>query len=409
MTKPTGSQVTARLELEQADLPAGYRFAGVACGIKASGRADLSLIVSDQPVVAAGVFTTNQVVAAPVLLCKARTPSAAVRAVVVNSGNANACTGKQGEADAQQMTQWVADRLGIDAGAVLVMSTGVIGHALPMPKIQQGIAAAHQQLAASPDAFHRAADAILTTDKTRKLASRTVTIGKQTYQIAGMAKGAGMISPNMATMLATVMTDAPLAPQDAQSLLATAADLSFNRVSVDGHTSTNDTLLLLAQSSPEPLVEDDLQIFANALTEMCIELAKQLPADGEGTKHVLQLTVSGAASDEDAAVIARTVAASPLVKTALTGGDPNWGRIVSAAGYAGPPINVAQTCLTILDTPVFAEGQPVAFNAAELSQAMKAEPFVSVRLVVGSGPGQAKFWASDLTTDYVQFNSLYTT
>ncbi|QEG39583.1 bifunctional glutamate N-acetyltransferase/amino-acid acetyltransferase ArgJ [Roseimaritima ulvae] len=409
MTQPTGPEATANLELNEAELPAGYRFAGVACGIKASGRADLSLLVSDQPVVAAGVFTTNQVVAAPVLLCKARTPSATVRAVVVNSGNANACTGKQGEADAQQMTQWVAEKLGIADDAVLVMSTGVIGHTLPMTKIEQGIAAAHQQLAASPDAFHLAADAILTTDKSRKVASRTVKIGKQSYHIAGMAKGAGMISPNMATMLATVITDAPLSPEDAQSLLATSADLSFNRVSVDGHTSTNDTLLLLAHASPKPLAEDDLQVFQNALTEMCIELAKQLPADGEGAKHVLQLTVSGAASDEDAAVIARTVAASPLVKTALTGGDPNWGRIVSAAGYAGPPISVPQTCLTILNTPVFTDGQPVAFDAAKLSEAMKAEPFVSVRLVVGSGPGQAKFWASDLTTDYVEFNSLYTT
>ncbi|SRR6056297_38120 len=395
--------------LTEDQLPAGFRFAGVPCGIKASGRPDLTLIVADRPVVAAGVFTTNQIVAAPVLLCKARTPSASVRAVVVNSGNANACTGKQGEADAYQMTQWVAEQIGAPADAVLVMSTGIIGHALPMDKVRQGIAEAHAQLAATPSGFAAAADAILTTDKARKVSAKNVTIGDQTYRICGMAKGAGMIAPNMATMLAAVLTDAPLAPEDAQSLLATAADGSFNRVSVDGHTSTNDTLLLLAQASPQPLAGDDLETFRAALHAMCVELAKQLPADGEGAKHVLQLSVTGAVNDNDAEVIARAVGASPLVKTAITGGDPNWGRIVSAAGYAGPPIMVSQTSLSILGTTVFAQGQPVPFDAAALSRAMQAAPFVEVALVVGDGPGKTDFWASDLTTHYVEFNSLYTT
>ncbi|WP_153556519.1 bifunctional glutamate N-acetyltransferase/amino-acid acetyltransferase ArgJ [Roseimaritima sediminicola] len=390
-------------------LPDGYRYAGVACGLKASGRADLSLIVSDQPVVAAGVYTTNQVVAAPVVWCRRRTPSDQIRAVVVNSGNANACTGQQGERDARQMAQWAAEQIGAEPETVLVMSTGVIGQHLPMEKVQQGIAAAGGQLQRSPEAFARSADAILTTDKSRKVAAREVVVEGRTYRIAAMAKGAGMISPNMATMLATVLTDAPLRPDVAQQLLRAAADVSFNRVSVDGHTSTNDTLLLLARAGQTPLEGAALETFSAALTELCIELAQQLPADGEGAQHVLQLTVAGAGSDQDAAKIARAVAASPLVKTAVTGGDPNWGRVVSAAGYAGPKIDVAKTCLEIIDTTVFRDGQPVAFDAAALSAAMKAAAVVPMRLVVGSGAGEATFWASDLTTEYVEFNSLYTT
>lgn len=391
------------------DLPPGYRFAGIACGIKASGKPDLALIVADQAVVAAGLYTTNQVVAAPVLLCRSRTPTDGVRAVVINSGNANACTGTQGEHDAMQMTQQVAEALGVPVESVLVMSTGVIGQTLPMDKITVGIGRVCTGLDHQQAAFHAAADAILTTDKTRKVAARSLTIGADTYRIAGMCKGAGMIAPNMATMLSVVLTDAPLSVEAAQRVLAFAVRHSFNRVSVDGHTSTNDTIILLARQSDQPLDALAVGQFQDVLTELCIELAKQLPADGEGALHVLQLKVSGAICETDAEQIARVVAASPLVKTAITGGDPNWGRIVSAAGVAGPKIDVSRTCLTILGVPVFLSGQPVAFDNVSLSQAMRAATLVDCELQVGDGPGEAVFWASDLTCDYVEFNSLYTT
>jgi glutamate N-acetyltransferase/amino-acid N-acetyltransferase len=290
------------------------------------------------------------------------------------------------------------------------MSTGIIGHPLPMEKIAAGIELAAPQLDNTPAAFALAADGILTTDRARKVASRSLQIDGKTYHLAGMAKGAGMIAPNMATMLAAVMTDAPLNISDAQHLLRDAAAMSFNRVSVDGHTSTNDTLLLLSsgQAAP-PLLGNGLDAFAAELRSLCIELAKQLPADGEGAQHVLQLVVRGAETEEDAELIARTVAASPLVKTAITGGDPNWGRIISAAGYAGPTISPEKMSLRIMGTTTFQDGGPVAFEAAELSQRMREAHFVDVELIVGEGAGKARFWASDLTLDYVRFNAEYTT
>ena len=224
-----------------------------------------------------------------------------------------------------------------------------------------------------------------------------------------MAKGAGMIAPNMATMLSVVVTDAPLSPEVAATVLATAANLSFNRVSVDGHTSTNDTLLLLASGEGESLAGDALDQFQASVNALCIELAKQLVADGEGATHVMAIEVSGAACEADAATIARTVAASPLVKTAITGGDPNWGRIVSAAGYADAKITPEKTSLKICGVTIYQDGTPQTFNERSLSEKMKAAAEVSIELQVGSGPGQAEYWSSDLTCDYVRFNSEYTT
>lgn len=391
------------------DLPRGFRFGGLACGIKDSGKADLSLIVSDAPVVAAGVYTANQVVAAPVTWCRAVTPSARVRAVITNSGNANACTGKRGDEDTESMATCVADSVGCKSSEVLVMSTGIIGHVLPIDKITEGIKQLAGETAATDQAFQDSADAILTTDVQRKLVSTKIAIGDHVYSIAAMAKGAGMIAPNMATMLAVVLTDAPLAADDAQSMLSRVADKSFNRVSVDGHTSTNDTLLMLASGEGDGLVGDDLNQFESVVLNQCIELAKQLVADGEGAKHVLALRVSGAESDADATEIARTVAASPLVKTAITGGDPNWGRIVSAAGYAKARVDPSKISLTICGRTIYRDGAPLHFDASELSATMKASGEVDADLIVGTGEGKASFWASDLTTEYVTFNSEYTT
>ena len=393
----------------QAFIPDGIHFAGVSAGIKDSGKPDVSLIVTDKPAVAAGVYTTNQIVAAPVVLSRGNTPTTSFRGVIINSGNANACTGEQGEQDAQAMTNRVAELIGCDAKDILVMSTGVIGHTLPMAKVTAGINDAFENLAPGPDAFASAATAILTTDVSRKIQTGDVSVGDRTYKIAAMAKGAGMIAPNMATMLSVVTTDAPLDENTCQFALKMAADESFNRVSVDGHTSTNDTVLLISTGEGEALSGDELTTFQATLNDICIRLAKMLVADGEGSTHVLSIEVTGADSDADATTIAKAVAASPLVKCAITGGDPNWGRIVSAAGYAGPKIDPEHTCLKICGVLIYENGTPLDFDAATLSQVMKASPEVLIELAVGQTGASAKYWASDLTVDYVTFNSEYTT
>ncbi|XZE56783.1 bifunctional glutamate N-acetyltransferase/amino-acid acetyltransferase ArgJ [Planctomycetaceae bacterium SH139] len=402
-------------------IPSGFRFAGVRCGIKASKKLDLALVVADRPGQAAGVYTQNQIVAAPVLLCRQRTPGA-IRAVVVNSGNANACTGRQGERDAAQMTEWVATAVGCDPQQVLVLSTGVIGHPLPMEKLAAGIPQAVAELKHDEAGFRTAAEAILTTDAGLKVGDRTFsTPSGDSYSIAGMAKGAGMIGPNMATMLGVLVTDFPLSAAGAQHVLARVADRSFNCISVEGHTSTNDSLVLLS-SNPLPSATEaanatatgetdtaDLESFEGALAELCIELAKQIPADGEGATHLIELAITGARDDASAARIAKTIAQSALVKTAVTGADPNWGRIVSAAGYAGEPLETECIDLKIQGTRVYASGAPVPFDAATASAAMRDSFEVLLELKVGNGPGAARFWTSDLTADYVHFNSDYTT
>ncbi len=392
------------------ELPNGFRFAGATGGIKASGKPDVSLIVADRPCVAAAVTTTNQVFAAPVLLCRERTPRVTCRAVITNSGNANACTGQDGVQDAVAMCGQVAELIGCDAEDVLVMSTGVIGQRLPMDKVQRGIELASKSLGGSERDFLAAADAICTTDSFRKTASSTFQAGGKTYRIAAMCKGAGMIAPNMATMLGVIATDYPMSGAVAQSSLRRIVERTFNRVSVDGHTSTNDTVVLLSSGEGDWVTsDDDASTFVEAATDACLKLAKLLVADGEGAVRFFEVAVEGAASDADALTIARCVAASPLVKTAIQGGDPNWGRIVSAAGYAGPPINVEKTSLWIDGHCVFRDGQPLAFDAADLSGRMKRASEVKLRLTVGEGSGASKFWSSDLTEDYVRFNSLYTT
>ena len=390
-------------------LPSGFRFSGAACGIKPSGKQDISLIVTDRPAVAAGTYTQNQIVAAPVVLCRQRTPSQTLRAVITNSGNANACTGDVGDRDAAAMCKQVAEQIGCPEKDVLVMSTGVIGQPLPMDRVQQGIAEAIDKLDATEDSFLASADGILTTDKSRKIACRKIELNGQTYSIAAMAKGAGMIAPNMATMLAVILTDAPIAQEDANNILPNAVQRSFNRVSVDGHTSTNDTCLLLSSGEGESLQGDSLATASEQICDLSIELAKQLVGDGEGASHIISIRVTGAEDTASAEVIAKTVAASPLVKTAITGGDPNWGRIVSAAGYAEAKITPSKTSLKICEQTIYANGSPVEFDAAELSSKMKQAEEVLIELVVGDGNGEAEYWASDLTTDYVRFNSEYTT
>lgn len=394
------------------NLPLGFRFAATACGIKADPtREDLTLIVADQPAVAAGVYTTNLVCAAPVTLDRQRTPSDRVRAVVINSGNANACTGQRGLQDAQTMAQLAASACNASPDQALVMSTGIIGVFLPMDKIAAGIRAAADRLGSDEASFQAAARGILTTDKSIKIAGRTTELGGRTVHIAGMCKGAGMIGPRMATMLAVVTTDAALDVADAQALLSAAVDDSFHCISVEGHTSTNDTVVLLASGAAggAPLVGADRDAFGRALRDVCIDLATQIPDDGEGATHLVTIDVRGAASRDDAFRIAKTIANSPLVKTAIAGGDPNWGRIVSAAGYAGVAFDPARLSLQLNGTPLYVAGSPVAFDAAAVSRNLRAERQTHVLLTLGEGQATIRFWTSDLTTDYVKFNADYST
>ncbi len=393
-------------------IPLGFRFAGVHCGIKQDPtREDLSLVVATSPAVAAGVYTQNLVYAAPVAVDRRRTPSSSIRVVVTNSGNANACTGERGERDALEMARLAAVACGAEPEQALVMSTGIIGHFLPLDKIAVGIQAAAAKLASDPAAFLCAARGITTTDKSHKVASRTLQVAGRTATIVGMAKGAGMIGPNMATLLAVVMTDAALTPETAQASLTSAVADSFNCISVEGHTSTNDTVLLLASGAacPQPLAGLDLDHFTQSLRELCIELARQIPADGEGATHLIAIDVRGCATRDDARRIAQTVADSALVKTAIAGGDPNWGRIVSAAGYAGVPFDPQRLSLTVNGTLLFDRGAPVKFDAATVSRSIRDQHETQLVLQLAQGDAAIRFWTSDLTVDYVRFNADYHT
>lgn len=398
-------------------LPVGFRFAGVSAGIKTrAGARDVTLIVSDEPCIAAGVYTTNQVVAAPVVISRSRTPSNAIRGIVVNSGNANACTGAQGDRDAMRMTELAAQAVdppgSLRGDQFVVMSTGVIGRFLPMEKVEKGIRAAAAELAATEQSYLNACDGILTTDIARKIADRHFSVAGRDTHIVGMCKGAGMIGPKMATMLAILITDAPLDPAQAQRLLQAAANKSFNCISVEGHMSTNDSLVLLAAQptlKQPALAGADESAFAEQLTSLAIELAKKIPDDGEGATHLIEIRVHGANNDADADAMARNIALSNLVKTAITGGDPNWGRIVSAAGYAGVPMRPDLTALKINDLPLFEKGEPLVFDAAQVSSSIRGSKLTRIDLQVGLGPGEAMHWTTDLNTEYVRFNSEYTT
>lgn len=393
-------------------IPRGFRVAGVHCGIKKdASKEDLSLFVADHSVVAAGVYTQNLVFAAPVAVDRERTPSGQIRAVVVNSGNANACTGERGLRDAREMCRLAADKCQARAEQVLVMSTGVIGVFLDLSKISAGISSASARLAADEQALQSAARGILTTDNGPKIAGRTLNLSDRAIQLTGVCKGAAMIGPRMATMLCLVMTDAKLQSGIAQQALSRAVNDSFNCVSVEGHMSTNDTVLLLASGDAggEPLVGDELSQFQSALDDLCIELARMIPNDGEGATHLITVDVRGAASRDAAYRIAKTVAESSLVKTAITGADPNWGRIVSAAGYAGIPFDPGAVRLTVNGFVLFRDGAPVPFDAKQVSAAIRDQRETHLELWFQEGTSNLRFWTSDLTVDYVRFNSEYTT
>ncbi len=386
----------------------------------------MTLVVSDRPAVAAGVYTKNLVCAAPVKLDRERTPRESIRVVAINSGNANACTGEQGDADARQMAAWAAEAVGARPEQALVMSTGVIGSMLPMEKIHAGIVAAASQLGDDERSLENAANGIMTTDTVPKIRSREVVIGGTPTHITGIAKGAAMIGPNMGTMLALVMTDAALRVNDAQAALVAAVDESFHCISVDGHMSTNDTVILLANGaagpSPNPspnrggewggatpLSGKGLEDFRTTLFEVCEDLAQSIPADGEGATHLITVEVHGCRTRQDALRISKTIANSPLVKTAIAGADPNWGRIVSAAGYAGVEFDPAKVTLHLNGLLLYERGAPVDFNPDSAAKSIAASRDTSIVLLLEEGKACARFWTTDLTAEYVRLNADYHT
>lgn len=393
-------------------LPQGFRVAGVHCGVKQDpAKLDLTLIVSDQPAVAAGVFTQNRVFAAPVAWNRSRTPMSDARTVVINSGNANSCTGARGAADAAAMARAAAEACGAEETQALVLSTGIIGVFLPMEQIVAGIRQASQSLDSSSEALVAAAQGMMTTDTVHKLASRTIDMGGRSVQIAGMAKGAAMIGPHMATMLSVVLTDAPLEARSAQQMLREAVDETFNCISVEGHMSTNDTVLLLASGAAggEPPRGDEAVRFRDALRETCGELARAIVSDGEGITHVVTLDVEGCSTFDAARQIARTVANSALVKTGIAGADPNWGRIVSAAGYAGVAFDPAGVELEINGFPLYRGGAPVEFDEPQVSASIRDHRDTHLVLRFSEGDAKVRFWTTDLTAEYVRLNADYHT
>jgi len=389
--------------------PWGFRAAGVACGLKKTGDRDLMLLVADRACAAAGVFTRNVVKAAPVLYSSRIVKAGRAQAVVINAGIANACTGDEGMRRCQQMVADVAGATGLAKELVLVGSTGVIGWQLPMEKIAAGIDEAARAL--SPDGGHDAALAIMTTDKRAKEIAIQLETSAGPVRIGGMAKGSGMIAPNMATMLSVITTDARVDPDTLQSALANAVDRSFNRVTVDGDTSTNDTLLLLASGATGVRLDqgtEDFARFAQALTRVATMLAKAIARDGEGATKLVEISVTGAPDDAAAARIAMTIANSPLVKTALFGNDPNWGRILAAAGRAGVSFNPNTVNLDLAGVLVVRDGAPVEFDKAAASAAMKTDE-VRIDLTLAEGEGRAVAWTCDFSYDYVRINADYTT
>jgi glutamate N-acetyltransferase/amino-acid N-acetyltransferase len=388
--------------------PAGYRAVGLACGIKESGAKDLALIVSDREASAAGVFTTNRVHAAPVRLNRAHLKSGTARAIIVNSGNANACTGEPGEQDAALTAQELGKSLSLPAEDVLVNSTGVIGVPLPMDTLLKGAQDAVRRLGET--GWSDAAEAIMTTDTRPKTASATFEVGGTTVTISGMAKGAGMIAPNMATMLGFIVTDAALPPSELQSQLSRSVKTSFNCITVDGDMSTNDTVLALANgaSGIEHLSGADLDTFSAALDQVCTGLARQIARDGEGATKLIKIHVRGAPDEAAARTVGLSVANSNLVKTAIFGRDPNWGRILCAAGYAGVDFDPDRTTVSIVNMPIYASGRGVPFDHDAAVEALGAEE-IPIDIDLGSGDGEATIYTCDLTYDYVRINAEYTT
>ena len=392
--------------------PKGFRAAGLFCGVKQSGKPDLAILYCPGGATAAAMFTTNKIVSAAVTICKEHAKNAKTYAVVVNSGNANTCTGTKGLAAAKLMCAKTAQMLGLKPQQVLLASTGIIGHPLPIEKITSGIARAAKKLSEAPAGGLAFAKAIMTTDTRCKQAVRSVTIRGKKVTLAGTVKGAGMVGPNMATTIGIFTTDAAVSKAMLQKALSVAIGQSLNRLTVDGHQSTNDTAILLASgkagNKPIRKADGDFKKFAGALTALCTDLAKQMALDAEGATRMFTVVIHGAATQEQALIAARAVANYDLVKCAIHGGDPNWGRIICAVGSCGVKLNPDKLTCSIGGVTVFRNGQPVDFDPKKVSRIIRQKEHTIV-VNLGAGKHSDFCYGCDLSREYITINADYHT
>ena len=392
----------------------GFRCAGVRCGIKTRSDApDLGLILSDAPAVAAAVFTTNRVQAAPVLFDRELLKHGPLRGVVVNAGNANACTGAKGLRDARRMSKLAAESTGAgETGRFLVASTGIIGVPLPIAKIESGIRDAATRLGRTPAHADAVTRAIMTTDLVPKASAVEIRIGGKPVRIGGIAKGSGMIAPNMATMLCFITTDCAISAAMLRRALRQTVGTTFNSITVDGDCSTNDTVAVLASAAaghpPVTRTGPGFRAFCDGLLAVAEELSQAVVRDGEGASRFVEISVTGARSESEAALVARKIATSPLVKCAINGGDPNWGRIICAAGYSGAAVEPERMRLWISGQMLFRNAMPAAVPREKLVACMKPKE-IYVRLDLGRGRSRARVWTCDLSKEYVAINADYHT
>jgi len=385
--------------------PQGFLAGAVKASIKSQEKLDLAILCSEKPCVAAGVFTTNAIKAAPVILSQKHLKNRSAQAIVVNSGCANACTGDSGMADAVEMARSVAEKVGLSPEDVLVASTGVIGVPLPMDRVRTGI----RKVALTKEGGHELARAMMTTDNFPKEMAIFVESKLGRFTIGGVAKGAGMIHPDMATMLCFLTTDAAVDARFLKLALQKAVNVSFNMITIDGDTSPSDTVVILANglAGTETINSRNDELFQKALDEVCLHLAKCVARDGEGATKLIEVAVEGAVNEAQARLAARTIASSPLFKAAVHGNDPNWGRIVAALGRSGAKVNESKLDVYLNDVCVMKQGSPVPFGKQELSTSLSGKE-VSVRLYLNLGEGKATAWGCDLSEEYVTINSAYT-
>ena len=399
-------------------IPRGFRFGACKAGLKASGRTDFALIVADRPASAAAAFTANRVTAAPLIVDKEHLTATGglVRVVAINAGNANCAAGKPGLDAARATCEAAAQTFGCPSNEVFPSSTGIIGVPLPAEKLIAALPALAASLGSERDHFHQLAQAILTTDTVEKTAFTRLQIegpdGSKEVRIAAACKGSGMIHPQLvphATMLVYIVTDAAIEPAVLDGYLRPAIEVSFNRISVDGDTSTNDTVLLLASGASEAVIGPENSDFAAALSLVCTSLARQIVADGEGITHVVELHIDGAATDAEAVKVAKAIAHSPLVKTAWAGGDPNWGRLMAAIGYSGATIDPERIDIWFGELRICRDGgRAEEFNEAAAHDYI-AQPEFSIKIQLHQGSGSCIFWTTDLTNEYIHINADYST
>ena len=400
----------AENEVPRLSIPRGFRFGAGTAGIKASGSPDLAFAECREGATAAAMFTTNRVQAAPLQVGQKhlKKTGGRVRALIVNSGNANCATGEQGIRAAEQVCRAVANALDCKKNEIFPASTGVIGVPLPAEKLIKAVPVVIASAAPDEDGARRFARAIMTTDTRMKTASATAKLDGKNVALLGVAKGAGMIHPRLATMLVYLFTDIEAGAKDLHGALRDAVGMTFNRISVDGDTSTNDTVLLLASGASGARLKHGRKEFARALSQVCESLARQIIADAEGVKHVINLTVEKARRDDDAERVARSIANSPLVKTAFAGADPNWGRVLAAVGYSGVEIDPEKVDIWFGSHQLCKRGMRAKFDEAKV-HAYLQNGVVDVRVALNQGHKSATFWTCDLTEEYVRFNGEYMT